>query len=61
MKYIGYKENESQTVAAHWDEQEAMFVVEVPEQYLQKEREQHLPPVPLVASEGRKRRVKQSE
>lgn len=56
LKYIGYNQNESQTVPARWDEQEAMFIAEVPEQYLQKGQEQHLPPVLPVAGEGRRRR-----
>jgi hypothetical protein len=61
LKYIGYKENESRTVSARWDEQEAMFIAEVPEQYLQKEQEQRFPPIPPVAGEGRKRRIRQPE
>ena len=45
LKYIGYKETDSQSVAARWDEQEEMFLVEVPEQYLKGDKEEMLPPV----------------
>jgi hypothetical protein len=54
LKYIGYKEKETQTVSARWDEQEAMFVVEVPEQFLGKEKGE---PLPLSQRKGRKIRL----
>lgn len=56
LRYIRYKETESQSVAIRWDEQEAMFIAEVPEQYLQKEGEQ---PLASIARKSRKRRTKQ--
>lgn len=55
LKHIGYfKEGESQTLPAKWDEHEEMFLIEVPEQLLRKEREQ---PIPLISG---KRQTKQA-
>ncbi len=44
LKYIGYsRKGETQTLPAKWNEQEEMFIVEVPEQLLENEREQSIP------------------
>ena len=55
LRHIGYsKEGEAHTLPAKWDEHEEMFVIEVPEQLLRKEREQS---IPLISG---KRQVKQT-
>lgn len=52
FKYIGYKEEESRTLPVKWDEEKEIFVVEVPEEFLRKERKQ---PSPLVSKRHTKR------
>jgi hypothetical protein len=55
LKYIGYnREGERQSLPAKWDEQEQMLVIEVPEEILQKEKQQV---IPLISG---KRQTKQS-
>jgi hypothetical protein len=51
LKYIGYSETNSQSVPANWDEQEGMFIIEVPEQYLKEDKQQSFP---LEVTKGRK-------
>lgn len=38
LKHIGYKKEGSQILPVEWDEQEKMFIVEVPEEFLRKEK-----------------------
>jgi hypothetical protein len=54
FKFIGYNEKESHTLPVKWDEKEKFFIVEVPEAFLRKEKEQ---PSSLVS----KRRTKKSK
>ena len=51
LKYIGYSEAETHSIPARWDEQEAMFIIEVPEQYLKEDKQQSFP---LEVTKGRK-------
>jgi hypothetical protein len=37
FKYVGVDVSDSRTMPARWDEQEEMFLIEVPEEYLKKE------------------------
>lgn len=57
LKYIGFDDKESRSVLTRWDEQEGMFIIEVPEQYLKGDKQQSL--LSGVPKE-RKRRIKES-
>lgn len=57
LKYIGFDDRETRSVPARWDEQEGMFIIEVPEQYLKGDKQQSLLP---VTPKERKRRTKES-
>ena len=57
LRYIGYIEGDSRSALARWDEQEAMFLVEVPEQYLKGDKQEGLAP---VVRERKKRQPKPS-
>lgn len=46
LKHIGLNESERRTMPTNWDEQEGMFLIEVPEEYLKKDKPQSsTPPV----------------
>lgn len=51
LKHIGYDESETQSMPNRWDEQEGMFITEVSEQYLKKDKQQ-LPLSTPAANEG---------
>jgi hypothetical protein len=57
LRYIGYNISETRSIPAKWDVQEGMFLIEVPEEYLQKTRQNHLTP---VAVETNKRQIRQA-
>lgn len=58
LKYVGYKETDTNSFEARWDEEEVMFVIEVPEQYLNKDNQQ---PFASGSKPGRKKRIEQPE
>jgi hypothetical protein len=55
LKYIGFDDRETRSVPARWDEQEGMFIIEVPEQYLEGGKQEI---VPLVIKERKRREPK---
>lgn len=56
LKHIGYKETETHTLLASWEEQEGILVVEVPEEYLSREKQQSTLPIPGEGKGSRLRR-----
>ena len=53
LKYIGFDTSETRTMPTMWDEQEEIFVIEVPENYIKKAKP--------TATDGGKKRTKQSQ
>jgi hypothetical protein len=46
LRYIGYNEGNTRSTPARWNEQEEMFIIEVPGEYLRKSGEQPITPAP---------------
>lgn len=57
LRFIGYKEVETKSMPARWDEQQEMFLIEVPEQYLEGGKQEIVHP---VVRERKRRGPKQS-
>jgi|SRR5208283_1009737 len=42
LNHIGFDVSETRTLPAHWDDQEEMFIIEVPEEYLIKNKQRSI-------------------